>query len=1260
MKNRAYRLTSLALLGGLVSFLLLMGQSAHAFKIHTHVWLADQLAQEIIESDGYVEIQGRSYKLDDLVSDAIQADRGAFVMGTLGADIYPDMFAGQMTTHPGVNKPGAWQTDDWIKFVVTSAFNDGSHSAIAFAAGYMLHAAMDTWAHSYVNLYTGNLFMIVENSEIADRHVALESYLAKFHLNLRSQYPNSVHNDIYAQMQAPTEFVRKTLILNPYAAAQYAKDYSTGTVYYSAIYAYYREAKRARDKAQALAAMLNNELSRIDPLLNQLPGLKAKVDAAQTSFDVHLNRLAATTSAAIDFFSQGAEAGLEALGLDVDLDEPAERAKTALDVALQAYQNVTNQIGYTVEGAYDPDVIRAHLRRGINLAGQGAVGQWPHNIEQAVDAWIVAWEDTGREIMRPHDLIGRNTLGPLTQWTKCWGPVLMPLPVPAQVPQGCDALLSTTDHVATEIALAKEGLIGMLPGGHSILGAMEELRATSEEAVQEHATNALDLIGGIVDQNAIAAMYPDLPNDPTGLASWLVRMWDKNTTMADLDRAFTQSHSIPNYIQQRISPAINRELNICENPNVVAPTYKDAPFRDYAPVQNAVTMSKLALLNSVALNQLVNDLMPATVVKNQKAKTAQGGAMGSGVQVSDDVHKLMRKRAYTSSRPMGAAMIGAIRSIDGDHQWMPSAPPLPRINGQFLQTDLKCRRFGYAPNGSYWDDGCDDQVGSAHLGKKTGFVLYQEPYREAVFNKLFMPIAPQLCNYAGYDHTGASCASNSPFPVYPAVATRATQTVFNRSKQTTTRTQSRQTQSRQNGSRQSQSRQTQSRQTQSRQTQQSRSQRTASQQKQARTQAGGTRTNTTQARERRKTPTARSDQSNKTATARNQQRSNTVSRPATTQRQQSMASRTQSRTSAAATKNKQASRTSQLQADRNQIQRKSGNASAVKQNSGKQLVRETSKPKPERAKRPPPSRTPPQNFLAFNAAAETFDWRNAYLMSLLSWVVYPGVTGPEQGPVLPAALYAQLRRWQLNPVAWVDKTTHGLDSGSTQFFAATTNDALIISFQGSTMSVSDLGQDWIDNDLDMLPQGRSQWGRGVVLHDGFIDAAKIVFPQVKNIIEQHGQGKKIWITGHSLGGALAVLNAMYVEKEMRRQVQGVYVYGAPPVGNARWASSYDAAVPNTHRWSLENDPVTAMMLQIPGTPFRHVGERHNLTDSGVRLDTSVELTYDFERGAGGHLFADLSGTHMDYWCRLNDEAKKQGQRGLPEPPRANCRDICAW
>ena len=281
-------------------------------------------------------------------------------------------------------------------------------------------------------------------------------------------------------------------------------------------------------------------------------------------------------------------------------------------------------------------------------------------------------------------------------------------------------------------------------------------------------------------------------------------------------------------------------------------------------------------------------------------------------------------------------------------------------------------------------------------------------------------------------------------------------------------------------------------------------------------------------------------------------------------------------------------------------------------------------------------------------------------MSLLSWVVYPGVTGPEQGPVLPAALYAQLRRWQLNPVAWVDKTTHGLDSGSTQFFAATTNDALIISFQGSTMSVSDLGQDWIDNDLDMLPQGRSQWGRGVVLHDGFIDAAKIVFPQVKNIIEQHGQGKKIWITGHSLGGALAVLNAMYVEKEMRRQVQGVYVYGAPPVGNARWASSYDAAVPNTHRWSLENDPVTAMMLQIPGTPFRHVGERHNLTDSGVRLDTSVELTYDFERGAGGHLFADLSGTHMDYWCRLNDEAKKQGQRGLPEPPRANCRDICAW
>ena len=29
---------------------------------------------------------------------------------------------------------------------------------LAFAYGYMLHAAMDTWAHSYVNAYSGDIF----------------------------------------------------------------------------------------------------------------------------------------------------------------------------------------------------------------------------------------------------------------------------------------------------------------------------------------------------------------------------------------------------------------------------------------------------------------------------------------------------------------------------------------------------------------------------------------------------------------------------------------------------------------------------------------------------------------------------------------------------------------------------------------------------------------------------------------------------------------------------------------------------------------------------------------------------------------------------------------------------------------------------------------------------------------------------------------------------------------------------------------------
>ena len=641
--------------------------------------------------------------------------------------------------------------------------------------------------------------------------------------------------------------------------------------------------------------------------------------------------------------------------------------------------------------------------------------------------------------------------------------------------------------------------------------------------------------------------------------------------------------------------------------------------------------------------QIVDDrLRPVSVLgSNKKAPTTSPntskGAQQNNQQFSqNDVSNLIVKDAYNSRLSLGVILVGAIRSIDGNHQWMPTSPPLPRVGANYTQSERDCRRYGYPGSGPYAArcDG-DDRDYVPRNPQKPGFVLYRPEYRDTVFRKLFRPIAPKLCEFVGYPYPGVMCEdgdgveSGVAFPPHflhahgstMQLATNTSRDLRTRAARTTFNMKARESQTKQTQSRQAQSRQTQSR-TQSRQTQAGQTRQTQARQTQSRqTQARQTASRTTQTKQ---------------------------SQARQTSRQQTTAKRTQPRTD-------QASMTRTQKNVRPERQPTKGKEQ-VSQRPGKEPAK---RPARESSNRRP---LPQDSFLGFESNANNAvpSWRNSYLLSLLSYASYPGVAGSPNAPVVnPAALGQQLDAWDLRLVSWVDERAQGKDSGSTQMLAATTDDALIFSVQGSTMSMTDMGRDWWDNDLDLNPQARGQWGRGVVLHDGFIDAAKLVFPRIRQIIQQHGGNRKIWFTGHSLGGAVAVLSAMYVEKEMRREVQGVYIYGAPPVGNANWASAYRRAIPNTHRWSLENDPVTAVMLQFPGTPFRHVGRRHNMDEYTARVNDRHELRYSPERGAR-HLFTDLAGTHMQYWCRLHTEASNRNVGGLPQPPRFDCAKRCEW
>lgn len=110
--------------------------------------------------------------------------------------------------------------------------------------------------------------------------------------------------------------------------------------------------------------------------------------------------------------------------------------------------------------------------------------------------------------------------------------------------------------------------------------------------------------------------------------------------------------------------------------------------------------------------------------------------------------------------------------------------------------------------------------------------------------------------------------------------------------------------------------------------------------------------------------------------------------------------------------------------------------------------------------------------------------------------------------------------------------------------------------------------------------------RGV--HRGFAQALEVAWTIVKSAIAAGGGAKRIWFIGHSLGAALAGLGAKRANDELGVQVEAVYTFGMPRVGNASFAEPYERALgPRTFRLVHGDDIVAS--VPPSSKDYRHVG-----------------------------------------------------------------------
>ena len=178
---------------------ILVPTPAAAFGLKTHIWIGQQIITEVSRSCR-IEVGDVPVTLDAALCSSIRNQPQAFLAGTLGPDAYPDLITGQVTTHPGLEDD--WSTSDWLVHFYSTA-KPGAE--LAFAAGYLVHAASDVFAHTYVNAYSGDIFMLGDERAVERRHFVLEKYID-------ARLPGfSVAPD---DLRIPTEYLRDRLIFD--------------------------------------------------------------------------------------------------------------------------------------------------------------------------------------------------------------------------------------------------------------------------------------------------------------------------------------------------------------------------------------------------------------------------------------------------------------------------------------------------------------------------------------------------------------------------------------------------------------------------------------------------------------------------------------------------------------------------------------------------------------------------------------------------------------------------------------------------------------------------------------------------------------------------------------------------------------------------------------------------------------------------------------------------------------------------------------
>ena len=186
--------------------------------------------------------------------------------------------------------------------------------------------------------------------------------------------------------------------------------------------------------------------------------------------------------------------------------------------------------------------------------------------------------------------------------------------------------------------------------------------------------------------------------------------------------------------------------------------------------------------------------------------------------------------------------------------------------------------------------------------------------------------------------------------------------------------------------------------------------------------------------------------------------------------------------------------------------------------------------------------------------------------------------------------YMGFKRFGFDEIATFASDDNQPEESARGYIGANEN-AIVLAFRGT-----DDVADWLIN-LNVMQMEE----HGALVHRGFSQALTVVWPRIEaklqSLLDRHS--RKIWVTGHSLGGALATLAALRIQRMGIKRLETL-TFGQPRVGNRTMAAQILSPL---YRFAYYADPVCLAPFSVPrAMQYKHAGTRKLIDAAGLIVD----------------------------------------------------------